>query len=863
MRDQKPVPQICRHVLTALLILFTLSTVFIALNIEAAGIDSTSALTSNTVKTETATHFTVSAPAYVTAGSSFTITVTAKDKNGQTLTDYTGTVHFTSTDTASGVILAADYTFTALDQGVHVFTDNFALNTAGSRTITASDQATGSITGTSGVITVSAAEAATLVLTTPTSTTAGASFSVTVTLKDAYGNTATGYSGTVAFTSTDNHPSVVLPVDYQFRGADYGTHTFPYVILANAMLSPYPTITVTDKSDSSLSSTSCSIFVDTNYLNNLKFVGLPNSVVAGQLAAVKVQLQDAYGNRFLAESTQTIYLSASSGRWYSDITHQHQIGYVTVEYMQSVTKDIYYLSTEVGIDTLSASANKVNSATTSISVLPGPLDHFTITGYPAYVIGGKPFPSNITVTAHDVYNNIKTDYTGEAYFISSDLSAKLPYTPNHRYTFVAADKGVHSFSDFTLATEGSQTISVVDRATYRFTQSSPIIVSKFAYYTVTVTQNKYGAISPETSTVKEGSSLNYTITPYIYYHITSITVDSRAVAVTQPHGQTVTFLNIKADHNITASFAIDVCTITVYSFHNDPSVPTRIFLNAGSNYTVSVSSPDIISSTDRWICIGYSLDGGALISGTTYKFNRINVDHTITFSWVEQVTNMPLPALNSDHKATTLHISGNVNANQFSNVTITPHANTATVTVAFNLSGSSGTDGFVNMTVPKSSVAFGQVPSVYVDNQPAQNQSYIEDDANYYVWFSVHFSSHLIRIEFESKVIPTPTPTPTPTPIVDPTITPTPPPTSSPTEEPTSTPTPTPDPTDTPAPTPTATPSAPTVAPTDKPTSTPTSNNPTPIPEDSNQTIDSTTKAIYALVIFLVAAVVIVLILKR
>jgi hypothetical protein len=763
LQNHKPVPQISKHALTALLIMLALSTAFAALNIESSGIAPTLALTPNS----------------------------------------------------------------------------------------------------SGGITVNAAQAVTMTISAPSSTVAGASFSVTVTTKDQLGNVAAGYRGTIHFTSTDHSIGVVLPDDYQFTEADHGTHTFPYVILANATMSPYPTITVTDKSDSSLSSTSDNIFVDTNYLTNLMFIGLPNSVVAGQLAVVKVQLQDAYGNRFLSESTQTIFLSASSGRWYSDITHKHQIGSTTVEYMQSVTREIYYMSSETGTDTLSASANKVNSATTSITVLPGPLDHFTITGYPLYVIGGKTCPNNITVTAYDVYNNIKTDYTGEAYFISSDTSATFPYTPNQRYTFRAADMGVHSFGGFKFVTEGLQTFSVVDRATCIFTSSNVITVSEFAYYTVTVNQNSYGAISPETLTVKEGSSLNYTVTPSIYYHITSITVDGRSVTVTQPHGQTINFLNIKADHNITASFAIDICTITVNSSHSNPTAPMRISLNAGSNYTVSVSSPDVISSTDRWICIGYSLDGGALISGTTYTFNKINSNHTITFSWVEQVTNMPLSALNSDHTITTLHISGNVNANQFSNTTITPHANTATSTFAFNLSGPSGTDGFLNMTLPKFSVAFGQVPSVYVDNQPVQDQGYTEDGDNYYVWFSVHFSSHLIRIEFEPKIIPTPTPTSTPTPTVKPTTTPTPIPTPSPTEEPILTPSPTPDPTDTSTPTPIATPSAPTVAPTDEPPSTPTSNDPTTIPEDSNQTLDSTTKIIYALIIFLVAAVVIVFILKR
>ena len=42
-----------------------------------------------------------------------------------------------------------------------------------------------------------------LTVTAPASATAGASFDVTVTAKDKYDNVATGYAGSVTFTSTD------------------------------------------------------------------------------------------------------------------------------------------------------------------------------------------------------------------------------------------------------------------------------------------------------------------------------------------------------------------------------------------------------------------------------------------------------------------------------------------------------------------------------------------------------------------------------------------------------------------------------------------------------------------------------------
>jgi hypothetical protein len=49
-------------------------------------------------------------------------------------------------------------------------------------------------------------------------------YSFTVTAVDAYGNVATGYTGTIHFFSDEDHAD--LPDDYTFAAADAGTHTF-------------------------------------------------------------------------------------------------------------------------------------------------------------------------------------------------------------------------------------------------------------------------------------------------------------------------------------------------------------------------------------------------------------------------------------------------------------------------------------------------------------------------------------------------------------------------------------------------------------------------------------------------------------
>jgi hypothetical protein len=91
----------------------------------------------------TAAYFAVAAPASVSAGTPFDITVTALDPYGNAAVNYLGTVTFSTSDTDPGIVLPADYTFTAADAGVHTFSGGVTLITPGDQTITATDTASG------------------------------------------------------------------------------------------------------------------------------------------------------------------------------------------------------------------------------------------------------------------------------------------------------------------------------------------------------------------------------------------------------------------------------------------------------------------------------------------------------------------------------------------------------------------------------------------------------------------------------------------------------------------------------------------------------------------------------------------------
>ena len=164
----------------------------------------------------TLTVFDIQSP--YSAGVAHSVMVAVKDADGTTDAGYRGTVHFTSTDPAA--VLPGDYTFTAVDAGVHVF--SITLKTAGSQGVRARDTVATSITGAKYGIVVTGYPVATLALS--GSPIAGVAHDFTVTAKDASGHTDAGYRGTMHFTSTD--PKAVLPPDYKFTAHDAGVHVF-------------------------------------------------------------------------------------------------------------------------------------------------------------------------------------------------------------------------------------------------------------------------------------------------------------------------------------------------------------------------------------------------------------------------------------------------------------------------------------------------------------------------------------------------------------------------------------------------------------------------------------------------------------
>ncbi len=174
------------------------------------------------------------------------------------------------------------------------------LKTAGNQTITLTDTVTSSITGTSATIAVSAASATHFTVSAPSTATAGTAFNFTVTALDQFNNTATGYAGSVHFTSTDG--SAVLPANSTLTN---GSGAFA----ATLKTAGNQTITAADTVTSSITGASATIAVNAGAVTRLS-ISAPSTAASGTAFGFTVTALDASNNR-LTSYAGTVHFTST------------------------------------------------------------------------------------------------------------------------------------------------------------------------------------------------------------------------------------------------------------------------------------------------------------------------------------------------------------------------------------------------------------------------------------------------------------------------------------------------------------------------------------------------------------------------
>jgi len=352
-------------------------------------------------------------PSSSTAGQSFgsnNVVVTAYDAYGNVITDYTGSVWFTSTDAQATLPYTSallSYTFTASDNGVQTFPGvGFTLHTPGNQTITVTD---GTISNTSSSIIVGLGSFVFNAISSPQ--TAGTAFNITITATDQYGKVMTNYAGTATLSDLSGS---IMPSTATFTG---GVCTVS-VTITKAYTNDI--ITATDSADD-LTGPSSSFTVNSLATATKFLFSTIGAQVAGTPFSVTITAVDQYGNT-VTSYAGTATLADDTGSM-SPTTGVFVNGVCTV----SVTITKAYTGDAI---TATDSSSGLTGQSSSFSINAGSLASFTIGTIISPQSGGTAF--SITITAQDAYGNTVTSYTGSASL--SDLTGSLSPTSTSAFS---------------------------------------------------------------------------------------------------------------------------------------------------------------------------------------------------------------------------------------------------------------------------------------------------------------------------------------------------------------------------------------------------------------------------------------------
>jgi len=639
-----------------------------------------------TVNAGAASKFVFAAIGAQTAGTAFNVVITVQDANGNAVTSYTGNPTLTY---SAGTI--SPTTSGAFVSGTK--TASVTVTTAGTGVmITATD---GSITGTSGTFNVNAGVAAHLVVSSGTSQVAGTPFSITVTAKDANGNTATSYIGTVHFSSSDSGVSVSLPNNYVFQSGDLGNHTFTNGV--TLMTIGNQSVTVTDTVASSITGSQTGITVKVSSGIHFVVTGFPTLATAGSAGSVNVTVKDQYGNLFSGYAgTVKITSSDSLAVLPANAALTNGVGSFAVTLKTAGSQSITATDTVTSAINGSQTAITVNHAAAVVKIVISPSGSSVVAG------ASKTF----SALASDVYGNSWDVTSLTSWSISSGAGGSW-----NSNVFTSAAVGSWIVTGTFASTAHTTGLTVNPAGLDHFVFSFVGDQSAGSAFTVTVmAKDKY-----------ENNVTGYIGTPSLAVSAGSISPSIMNAFVNGVGSTLVTVNTAGSGVNITAtdgsvsgvsnSFAVtNSPTSTPTPAPNSTPTPTPLAKSTPTPTPTAKPSP----SPTPLASVPVKTDSGS----------------TIEFA-----------------------IKGNITTSQISNATITSNQSNSTTTLSFTITGPNATTGFSNMTIPKTTIPYGTTPLISIDGQQAPNQGYTQDANNFYVWYTTQFSTHQVTIQFVASSI--------------------------------------------------------------------------------------------------------------
>lgn len=349
--------------------------------------------------------FSLSAPATATAGTPFTVTVTALDASGGTIAGYAGTVRFTSSDPGAPT-LPADYTFTPGDAGTHTFANGVTLTTAANQTVGVHDTVVPAATG-SASVTVSAGAASHLAFTRqPGGGTGGKTWATQprVAVEDAFGNAVTSTAASVRLTISAGTGTggAVLTCSANPKATSAGVATFSGCRIDKAGAG----YTLTATASGLVSATSSPFTVAVGPATKLVYSQQPTAVVAGSAIspAVVATIRDAGSNVVTASSaTVTVAIGTNpGGGTLSGTVSVAATGGVATFANLSINK------AGSGYKLVASSAGLTSATSSSFTVSAGAATELIFTQQPGGGAAGTAWSTQPRVAIRDAFGNTVT-----------------------------------------------------------------------------------------------------------------------------------------------------------------------------------------------------------------------------------------------------------------------------------------------------------------------------------------------------------------------------------------------------------------------------------------------------------------------
>jgi len=289
--------------------------------------------------------------------------------------------------------------------------------------------------------------------------------------------------------------------------------------------------------------------------------------------------------------------------------------------------------------TSTAGAGGSISPSGAVTVLSGGSQTFTIAPDPGYhvtdvLVDGSSDGAVTNFTFTDVTTNhtISASFVINTYVIAASAGANGMISPSGAVTAnygdsvtltISPDPGYHVAD---VLVDGASVGAVISYTLNAVTSDHTINATfEINTYTINSSAGPNGSILPSGSlTVSHGGNGAFTITPDAGYHVADALVDGASIGAVMSY----TFMNVTADHTITATFAINTYTITANAGLGGAITCTPSIVNYGFSSTCTIMPDTGLHISDILV------DGVSAGAMGNYAFTNVTANHSISASFM-------------------------------------------------------------------------------------------------------------------------------------------------------------------------------------------------------------------------------------